>query len=299
MEYGIMVHGGAGASGVLDGCVAASSAGFDSLAAGSSALDAAAYAVSLMEDDGRFNAGSGSVLRLDGITREMDASVMDSTGRLGIVITLRDIKNPVLAAKAVSDTPHVALSGEGATNFAKAQGFAPLGPPPETVVARYGHMRRVMASPERDREYPSWRGHDLKALWNFTTPSCGDFLLCDTVGAVALDKTGVLAVASSTGGASPMLLGRVGDTAMAGCGFYAGPLAAIAVTGQGEEMIRRMAAKTAYDLVAGGESIQGACERVAAMFPVTVPVGVIGITRTGFGASGNRDLPRHSLSGGF
>ena len=298
IEYGIVVHGGAGVPLELSkGCASACSAGFALLEGGGNALDAVTAAVRTMEDDGRFNAGTGSVLRLDGKTREMDAAVMDSKKNLGIVISLQGFRNPVLVARAVMVTPHVALSGKGAANFAKIRGFGPLDPSvPETVLERCRKIRQLLESPEKlAKEYPSWQGRDMGTHWNFDDPPPEDVLLCDTVGAVALDKDGLLAVASSTGGASPMLMGRVGDTAMAGCGFLAGPLAAIAVTGLGEEMIRSMTAKTVYDHVAGGATIEEACATVVATFPPRVPVGIIGISKTGHGVSSNRTLPVHIL----
>ena len=298
IEYGIVVHGGAGAPSELsDGCTAACRAGFAVLSAGESAVEAVTHAVRVMEDDGRFNAGSGAVLRLDGKTREMDAAVMDSRKNLGIVISLRGFRNPVLAARAVMDTPHVALSGEGAANFARARGLDPLSPSvPEAILERCRRIRRLLGSRgEMGTEYPLWQGRDLRMLWNFDDPPPEDLLLCDTVGATAIDRNGLLAVASSTGGASPMLMGRVGDTAMAGCGFFAGPLAAVAVTGLGEEMIRHMAAKTVYDHVAAGLTIEEACAKGAAVFPAHVPVGIIGISRAGHGLSANRPLPHHVL----
>jgi len=298
IEYGIIVHGGAGAADELcDGCAAACSAGFTVLAAGGSAVDAVTGAVRVMEDDGRFNAGAGAVLRLDGITREMDAAVMDSRKDMGIVISLRGFRNPVLAARAIMGTPHVALSGEGAANFARMRGLDPLDPSvPEALLERCRRIRRLLGSRgEMGAEFPLWQGLDLKALWNFEAPPPEDLLLCDTVGATAIDRDGFLAVASSTGGASPMLMGRVGDTAMAGCGFFAGPLAAVAVTGLGEEMIRHMTAKTVYDHVEAGLTIEEACEKAAAAFPSRVPVGIIGISRVGHGLSANRSLPHHVL----
>jgi L-asparaginase / beta-aspartyl-peptidase len=297
IEYGIVVHGGAGAPESLSGgCAAACSAGFALLKAGSSAVDAVTEAVRTMEDDGRFNAGTGSVLRLDGKTREMDAAVMDSKKNLGIVISLKNFRNPVLVARAVMDTPHVALSGNGAANYARMRGFGLIDFIPEAVLERCVKIRRIMESPEAlGKEYPAWKSRDLRTLWNFDEPPPEDLLLCETVGAVAIDKRGLLAVAGSTGGASPMLMGRVGDTAMAGCGFLAGPAAAIAVTGLGEEMIRNMTAKTVYDYVAGGETIEEACAKVTAIFPLHVPVGIIGISRMGCSISANRPLPHHLL----
>ena len=292
IEYGILVHGGAGAPDELtDGCERAGLAGFAVVREGGSALDGVVEAVRILEDDGRFNAGTGSVLRLDGITREMDSAVMDSERRLGIVISLRGIRNPVLAAKALTATPHVALSGEGAARFAMAHGIASLDHVPEEVRERCRRMREVMKTEGFARDYPHWKGQDLGSLWNFPSPPDEDMLLCDTVGAVALDRKGAFAVASSTGGASPMLLGRVGDTAMPGCGFYAGKAGAVAVTGLGEEMIRAMTARTVYDLIAKGAATGVACEKGVALFPPETAVGIIALSRKGFGLSANRILP--------
>ena len=136
ISYGVVVHGGVGSSTRLRGpCEAACTRAFAMLEKGAAALDAVIEAVRLLEDDGRFNAGSGSTLRLDGKTVEMDASVMDSEGRLGVVIALRDAKNPVLVARAVTGTPHVALAGQGADLFARRmrprRTWAPPGKSPQ------------------------------------------------------------------------------------------------------------------------------------------------------------------------
>src|SRR5512139_3008160 len=108
VRYGVVIHGGAGTpSAYADGCAAACERAFRMLEEGGSALDSVVEAVRTLEDDGRFNAGSGSALRMDGKTVEMDAAVMDSSGRLGMVMAVREVKNPVLLAKAVTDTPHL------------------------------------------------------------------------------------------------------------------------------------------------------------------------------------------------
>lgn len=116
-DVAIAVHGGAGSSREgLDGCRRAALAGMNKLECDGNAIDAAILAVQLLEDDGRFNAGFGSALCLDGTTVEMDAAVMDSEGVLGAVSCLRHIRNPILAAHAVAGTPHCMLAGEGATS---------------------------------------------------------------------------------------------------------------------------------------------------------------------------------------
>src|SRR4051812_16481849 len=119
----IAVHGGAGGSSAdNDGCAAAAQAAVQTLASGHGALDAAIAAVVVLEDDGRFNAGRGSVLCLDGYTVEMDAAVMDTRGRLGAVACIREVKNPVRAAHALTLTSHHFVAGEGATRFAHIAG---------------------------------------------------------------------------------------------------------------------------------------------------------------------------------
>src|SRR4030042_3853814 len=107
IHYGIVVHGGAGSpSPFSDGCKTACESAFSLLEAGKNALDAVVEAARMLEDDGRFNAGSGSALRLDGKKIEMDASVMDSEATLGMVMAIRDVKNPIVVARAVMNTPH-------------------------------------------------------------------------------------------------------------------------------------------------------------------------------------------------
>lgn len=295
LSYGVVVHGGAGSSKRLnDTCRKVCEAAFGMLRAGTSAIDAATEAVRLMEDDGRFNAGSGSVVRLDGKTVEMDASVMDSRGRLGIVMNVRDVKNPVLVAMAVTETPHVALAGQGAALFARLRGFAPLERISPRSLLRHKKTERLVKEGKLHKKDTRWKGVDVRELWNFETPYEEHFP-SDTVGAVALDLKGDVAVASSTGGATPMMLGRVGDTPMVGSGFYAGPAGAVGATGIGEEIIRHMLARTVYDMIRTGEDVKEACEKGVLLFPPAIPVGVIAISRDGFAIKANRDMAAYTV----
>ncbi|MBC7543971.1 MAG: isoaspartyl peptidase/L-asparaginase, partial [Candidatus Sericytochromatia bacterium] len=119
----IVVHGGVGNSPAnLDGCEAAAKAGLALMQAGEDSLAGAIAAAVIMEDDPRFNAGTGSSLLMDGETICMDASVMDSRGRLGAVAGLQKIKNPILVARAIAPTPHWMLIGGGARAFALQKG---------------------------------------------------------------------------------------------------------------------------------------------------------------------------------
>ncbi|HWH08365.1 MAG TPA: isoaspartyl peptidase/L-asparaginase, partial [Candidatus Thermoplasmatota archaeon] len=124
-----LAHGGAENDPAhADGPRRAAQAARDAMRAGGTALDAVVEAVRLLEDDPRFNAGTGSNLRLDGRTVHMDACVLDSAGRLAIVIGLHDVRNPVLVARDLLATPHRALAGPGATRFARRMGHAPHDP---------------------------------------------------------------------------------------------------------------------------------------------------------------------------
>jgi L-asparaginase/beta-aspartyl-peptidase (threonine type) len=141
---------------------------------------------------------------------------------------------------------------------------------------------------------PNWKDADVKALWNFTS-EYSDVFGSDTIGAVAVDDRGLFAVSNSTGGATPMLLGRIGDSPIVGCGFYAGPAGAVATTGIGEEIIRRQLARAVYDYMAQGDEVQAACERGVRLFPREVMTGVIAISRRGIGAADNRQMARAAI----
>jgi L-asparaginase/beta-aspartyl-peptidase (threonine type) len=295
MFYGIIVHGGAGSPVALsDGCRAACEAGIRILEGGGNALDAAIEAVRGLEDDGRYNAGSGSVLRLDGKTIEMDASVMDSAGRLGAVAAIRNVKNPVLVARAVMETPHVMLAGEGAELFARRAGFPHYYHVSEMAKKSHEKLKALLRKEGLEGTSPLWAGTQLEKIWNFR-PGYEEFLSGDTVGAVALDKRGLLAAAGSTGGSTPMLLGRVGDTPLAGCGFYAGPLLAAAATGTGEEIIKKMLCKTVYESFATGTDLKKACDDAIRSFPEEFPAGIIAISKSAFAVSSNREMAFHHI----
>jgi L-asparaginase / beta-aspartyl-peptidase len=294
IDYGVLVHGGVGSPvRWSDGCRKACKAAFAQLEIGGRALDAVCEAARILEDDGRFNAGSGSTLRLDGRTIEMDASLMDSAGALGIVISIRNVQNPILVARAILETPHVALSGRGAELFAKKRNLKPFSKPSKQSKARHRDLLALIRRRELGKHDPRWHGCDIKSLWNFDTPY-ETTIGVDTIGAVALDRNGNFAVANSTGGASPMLLGRVGDTPMPGCGYYAGPDGAIACTGIGEEIIRKMLARKVYEAVVYKEDVRDAARKSLLEFPGKVPVGIIAITKTGCAITSNRPMAHYA-----
>ena len=239
MGYSIVVHGGAGdweafvKAQVLDGLRSAVECAARILSGGAPALDAVAAAVVALEDNPLFNAGTGSVLNLDGKV-EMDAAVMTGHDRAcGAVAALQRVRNPILVARRVMQaTPHVLLAGEGALRFARAQGFEDYDP--VTPSARQQYEQRAGRHP------PGPPG---------------------TVGAVALDRAGRLAAATSTGGRFLKLPGRVGDSPIPGAGTYATAVAAASATGHGEWLLRRLATRSVCDLAAGGAPPQQAVER--------------------------------------
>jgi L-asparaginase / beta-aspartyl-peptidase len=282
MKYAVLTHGGAASpSSNANGCVAAAEAGRDVLARGGDALAAALAATVMLEDDPRFNAGTGSNLRLDGGTIEMDASVMTSDARFGSVACIRDVKNPILVAARVMETPHLMLAGDGATAFARKLGFAEYDPTTEGARAKYAPD----AAP--------WKKTGLKAHWNFASEPPD----CDTVGAVVRDGHGRFAATASTGGTVYMLRGRVGDSPLMGCGVYAGPHGAVAATGVGEEIVRRFLAKAVYDWLEEGIAPARAAQRGIAMFPEVVDIGLLVVGREGQAIASNRDMAGAQIIG--
>jgi beta-aspartyl-peptidase (threonine type) len=292
----IVVHGGAGAGRDLDdGCRKAADAAQVQLAQGKDALAAAVAAVVVLEDDERFNAGTGAALGMDGDTIEMDASVMDTRGKLGAVACLRSVKNPVLVARDVSGTPHCLLSGEGAQRFARLMGHAPYHL--VTDKARREHRQMLDKLAGTEPAMPGAENDAFARFWNYAgSPPFRAAGHCDTVGAVVRDTSGHFAVAGSTGGSAPSLLGRVGDTPIVGSGFYAGPEGAVAATGVGEYIIRHMLASTVYQWIAAGMDLGQALQRGIDLFPKDVDVGLIAVSRTGSGACSNAAMPQAEVS---
>jgi len=292
----VVVHGGVGSStDNEDGCVLAARRALGQLEANGDALDAAIIAVATLEDDGRFNAGSGSALGLDGATIEMCASIMDTRGRLGSVACVRDVQNPVRLARAIADTPHVMLTGEGAQMLARGLGM-PRGAP----VSEHQRSEHRQIMQELAGSMPAMPGIDNRLFdrfWNYKTPlQLPKSKACDTVGAVVRGPDGHFAVACSTGGSAPSLLGRVGDSPIIGCGFYAGPLGAIAATGIGEHIVRHLLARTVYGWLEHGMALEEALKRGIELFDKDVDVGLIGVTKTEACAFANKALPLSKMT---
>lgn len=129
------------------------------------ALNGVTAATAKLEDDERFNAGTGSNIRLDGTTIQMDASCMESRGDFAAVAGIERVKNPILVAKGLLGTPHILLVGEGATRFARQLGFDDYDPTTPRALSRYEKVKKVAD------QVGDWSLSDLKNVWNYTKPA--------------------------------------------------------------------------------------------------------------------------------
>jgi len=289
----VVTHGGVGSGPEYnDGVRAAADTALVVLERGGVALDAALAGTVWLENDPRFNAGTGANIRLDGRTVQMDASVMTGEGRFAAVGAIERVRNPVLVARAVMDsTPHLFLVGEGATRFAHRAGFADVSvvSPQAEVKYRARMKRQAEVFGRSDTTFFDWRRY-----WNFPGRMPADMLKWgrhgDTVGTVARDADGHFAATLSTGGTSVTLCGRVGDVPVYGAGLYAGPAGAVACTGEGEQIIKRFLAHSVYARMEQGVSARQAVQEAVAMFPDRWDVGLIAVDRAGWGVAANRPM---------
>lgn len=283
-----LTHGGAASlSAEKDGPEEAARLALRALRAGRSPLDAAVEAVAFLEDDPRFNAGTGSNLRFDGKTIEMDASCMDDSGRFGGVACIRDVKNPVRVARAVLRTPHNLLAGTGATRFARSLGMGPHDPWTRRAQDKYDLVVRAL----REKGIPpeEWDPSELRNLWNYEVEVTQALGSSDTVGAVVSDGRRH-AAALSSGGTISTLLGRVGDVPLPGCGLHAGPRGAVACTGDGDRLTRVFLASRVYRMLEEGTHPKDAVDNAIALLAPEVDVGLIVVAGTEHAGGSNRDM---------
>jgi beta-aspartyl-peptidase (threonine type) len=245
-KFGIVMHGGAGAIAKADmtpekeaayreKMTEAILAGHKILSDGGSSLDAVEAAVKILEDSPLFNAGKGAVFTSEGVN-ELDASIMDGrTLKAGAVAAVRRIRNPVSLARLVMDkSANVLLVGEGAEAFAVKQGVELVDPSYFFTPQRWEQLQKA-----KERQ---------KNLEGEPKPPASSDQKHGTVGAVALDKHGNLAAATSTGGLTNKAFGRVGDSPIVGAGVYAdNDTCAVSATGHGEYFIRLV---VSYDISA-------------------------------------------------
>ncbi|MGD1336041.1 isoaspartyl peptidase/L-asparaginase family protein [Vibrio harveyi] len=258
--FSIAIHGGAGTilreqmsdelqQSIFADLEAAVKAGHQILATGGEAIDAVVAAVKVLEDSPNFNAGKGSVLTHNEMV-EMDASVMDGRHQAaGAVAGVRHIRNPIeLARDVMRNSNHVLLVGEGAEKFAFEQGH------------EYTEQDYFFT----DRRYEQLLSMREKGLFALSESRYPDDRKHGTVGAVALDQQGNLAAATSTGGVTNKKYGRVGDSALIGCGTVAeNGVVAVSTTGVGEFFIRkRVAEDVAARMRYLQEDVHTACEHI-------------------------------------
>jgi beta-aspartyl-peptidase (threonine type) len=242
---GIICHGGAGTiddkAAYAAGLTEAIDEGYRLLRQSASAMEAVVTAVSMMEDNPIYDAGTGSDLTIDGQI-EMDASLMTQEGRFGGVAGISGVKNPILVAqKVMIETDHLLVSGLGATEFARRMGFEDY-----NVVTERARTRLQKVVDQGSKYFHKMNQQRFPSGIPPVSEGGADFLPeseMGTVGAVARDKHGNLAVATSSGGIVGRMRGRVGDAAILGAGTYAGPGGAVSCTGHGEEIMRRSLAR--------------------------------------------------------
>jgi len=243
-------------------------AGYEILERGGRSIDAVAAAVVVLEDSPLFNAGRGAAFNRTG-RHELDAAIMEGAGlKAGAVAAVRRTKNPVLAARAVLEhTPHVMLVGAAADRFARDSDLEIVRPDYFSTPQRLAALKLAQ---ERELGLNATRASDEERH--------------GTVGAVALDSRGNVAAATSTGGFTNKMPGRVGDSPVIGAGTYADNRAcAVSATGDGEYFIRRA---LAYDVTARmrylGESLDAAARKaLAELTALGGSGGLIGVDARG------------------
>ena len=239
MSKAIIVHGGAWdiprevhQAHVL-GCKNAAVEGWKVLQKGGSPLEAVVQAIVVMEDAPTFGAGVGSALNRDGVA-ELDAGIMDGrTLSAGAVAAVQGIRNPIVLARRVMDSEHLLLVSEGARRYAVELGIEQCSVGDlvtQRELERWQRLQQESNHDEREEFAPVAR---------------------DTVGAVAVDDEGTVVVGTSTGGTPNKRPGRVGDSPLIGCGFYANRLGGASSTGWGESIMKVVLARAAVDLLAG------------------------------------------------
>lgn len=253
----IALHGGAGTMDraalteareeeIRDALRTALERGYQVLKDGGSSVEAVSTAIVVLEDSPHFNAGKGAVFNADGVN-ELDAAIMDGSGhRAGAIAGVQRVRNPILLARAVMEhSPHVLMVGAGAERFAREQRITLVDPSYFYTEERWQQLEKA----RREETGGTGGGPALRYF--------------GTVGAVALDARGRLAVGTSTGGMTNKRFGRVGDSPLIGSGTYADGQCAVSATGHGEFFIREV---VAHDICAraryGKQSVAEAARAV-------------------------------------
>ncbi|MDP2560347.1 isoaspartyl peptidase/L-asparaginase [Psychrobium sp. 1_MG-2023] len=270
-NFAIAIHGGAG---TIDKkkftpekealyrqkLTEATNAGYDILHRGGSSLDAINAAVNILENSPLFNAGKGAVYTYDG-AHELDASIMDGkTKQAGAVSGIRHIENPInLARLVMTESVHVMLSGQGAEEFALEQGIPLVANNHFDTQSRYKALQRAKKKIQAIEQKSSTPGE-----YQANYIHLDDKYKMGTVGAVAVDRAGNIAAATSTGGMTAKRYGRIGDSPIIGAGTWAdNQSCAVSATGHGEYFIRyNVASDICARVLYQGKDIKQASEEV-------------------------------------
>lgn len=284
----VLTHAGVGCpNDRCDGPEAAASSAMNILAAGGddATLRAVIEATVILEDDPRFNAGTGSNFRMDG-SLQQDAIVATDDGRIGAVACIENTRNPIRVARLVMDTPHTMLSGRGAIDFARRNGHPEIDASSPRSHERLRQARERLNARQFKPTEMRWADYDLSKL----PRELFGGELHGTVGAVARDQHGRFAVACSTGGTSMMMPGRIGDSPIFGAGVMVGPAGAVCATGDGEEILRRLTSMRAYLRIEAGEHPQAVAESLVAAFSAPWELGLIIVNASDYGMAATGDV---------
>lgn len=260
--WALILHGGAKTikaehyAANRHGCLMAAEAGAQVLGGNGTAVEAVEAAIKVLENDPVFNAGYGSVMNADGEV-EMDAALMDGTTLdIGGIAAAQGIRNPITVARLLLRERPVLLVGKGAVRFARKHGA-------ETCAPGAMIARAQLASEAQG-------GHD-------------------TVGCVAMDRSGAIAAGTSTGGLPGKTPGRVGDSPLAGCGLYADDLyGGVSLSGDGESIVRTTLASSVLHTLQSRNAQEAAAAAVKRLGRVGGEAGIIVIDRSGrFGIDHN------------
>ncbi|MCY3413428.1 MAG: isoaspartyl peptidase/L-asparaginase [Candidatus Heimdallarchaeota archaeon] len=276
IDYGVIVHGGAWAipdetvDAHLKGVETACNVAFQLIEDGKSAIDAVEVGISLMEDDPTFDAGRGSFLNQDSEV-EMDAIIATQDQKIGAVLAVQQVKNPIKLARAIRErTDHIMIAGGGGRKLAESLGLE-LASEEDLLVGR--ELERYLK---------------VKNIVNYQPKTAFDkpngF---GTVGMVAMDKQGNLAVGVSTGGTPYKRAGRVGDTPIWGAGAYVNELGGAAATGYGEDIIRRLSTRLAVQYLETMDPQQAAEQTVKDLSSISGLGGFIVLSKKGIGFAFN------------
>lgn len=274
MTYQLIVHGGANnlVSEDFDRrkkCEKIADSLEKMLIKGGNALDVCEHGIKLLEDDIAFNAGTGAYLQIDGKCR-LDACLMDSDLRLGSVIQIENIKNPIsVARKLLERNVHSSLCGEGAIRFAQEQGIplysGIIEKQSKVFLENLKNIKNDISYESLERFYAQKRAEKL-----------------GTVGCVVRDANGYIVAGTSTGGLKTCFSGRVGDTPMVGCGNYANKYVGVSCTGVGEKIMRVTLARTVAFGVQNGLSLKEALQSsMNELESIDGAGGIIAISHTG------------------